>query len=504
MASLHCTVVPPRHGGWQSLFTLDVCRGGSRTQPERLVQSVTDALRDKAAATLQKRANSLVLFVTWTSSVKREPFPFSEEAAYEYVCFLRAHDAPATRASSFLEAVAFASHVLGFEGGRDLALSRRLRGAALDLFMKKQLLRQRSPLTVKQLEHLEVLAAGAADTRKDQIFAGFCVLLVHLRSRFGDGMHICVEPFVDGHLVEAFVSTTKTSNRINRRRRLLCMVGFAFGVSGQPWAANWLRAREAEGLEASEGAPFMPRPLAGGGSGKPLSNAEATTWLRRLLCNEASQPQLQQVGMHSLKCTLLSWAAKYGLDLDTRRFLGYHVKSTDETPLLYSRDAAAAPVRSLGVVLKAVLNGSFDPDRTRSGYFADDRERSRSPTPVEASGSTHQDVCEDVWVEHVTSSSEDEADPEADGSPSESEVEAAVTEGGPLSAPRLGAATAADRQWFRHGQRGTYHVARKHEPERLACGRPVNAAYSACDPPSDPLVLCAQCFGQGASAPPAA
>ena len=37
--------------------------------------------------------------------------------------------------------------------------------------------------------------------------------------------------------------------------------------------------------------------------------------------------------------------------------------------LEYSRDAMAAPMRDLGEVLRAVTEGSFRPDMTRSGYF---------------------------------------------------------------------------------------------------------------------------------------
>ena len=70
-----------------------------------------------------------------------------------------------------------------------------------------------------------------------------------------------------------------------------------------------------------------------------------------------------------MKATLLSWAAKYGLDKATRRTLGYHADPADKAVETYSRDAMAAPLRHLDRVLEAVRRGAFDPDATRSGFF---------------------------------------------------------------------------------------------------------------------------------------
>ena len=126
------------------------------------------------------------------------------------------------------------------------------KGKALSSFLTKALLKRRAPLSVEQLELLESLAAGAATSRRDQVFAGFCAFMAHTRARFGDAMAVAVEPRIDGPLLEAAVSSTKTSNRPGRRRRLLCMVGYYFfGVSGQPWAAALLASRASPALRAS-------------------------------------------------------------------------------------------------------------------------------------------------------------------------------------------------------------------------------------------------------------
>ena len=70
-----------------------------------------------------------------------------------------------------------------------------------------------------------------------------------------------------------------------------------------------------------------------------------------------------------MKNTALSWAAKYGLSLETRKLLGHHALGNDTVALGYSRDAQAAPVAEYQKVLDSIRVGSFDPDASRSGRF---------------------------------------------------------------------------------------------------------------------------------------
>jgi len=74
-------------------------------------------------------------------------------------------------------------------------------------------------------------------------------------------------------------------------------------------------------------------------------------------------------GSHSLKATLLSWAAKFGLPLAVRRKLGGHSKARESSVLAYSRDELAEPLRLLRDMLHRIHGGEFDPDATRSGRW---------------------------------------------------------------------------------------------------------------------------------------
>eukprot|EP00971_Amphidinium_carterae_P239605 4756925-Amphidinium_carterae.1 len=116
---------------------------------------------------------------------------------------------------------------------------------------------------------------------------------------------------------------------------------------------------------------MMPAPMLGGGlSEEPLSSTHASKWLRELLVSRGADAEVVKgISTHSLKCTLLSWSAKYGLDRETRQILGYHMVPGSRSALHYSRDEQAAPLRRLRQVVVEVARGDFNPDAGRSGMF---------------------------------------------------------------------------------------------------------------------------------------
>ena len=92
--------------------------------------------------------------------------------------------------------------------------------------------------------------------------------------------------------------------------------------------------------------------------------------MRELLLTGGGTPQeVERVGTHSCKVTLLAWAARYGMAIEARRALGYHLAPGTDSVLTYSRDALSGPLRLLEEMLAAVRAGRFVPDSTRSGAF---------------------------------------------------------------------------------------------------------------------------------------
>merc|ERR1712129_251285 len=83
----------------------------------------------------------------------------------------------------------------------------------------------------------------------------------------------------------------------------------------------------------------------------------------------STQEQLENIGAHSMKGTVLSWSAKANLPRHSRRLLGYHIAKGDKTMEIYSRDSMAGPLRDLDGLLVKIRSGSFMPDATHSGMM---------------------------------------------------------------------------------------------------------------------------------------
>eukprot|EP00435_Cladocopium_sp_Y103_P012468 s6141_g3.t1 len=93
-------------------------------------QTISDALAGKSLSTLRARSSSLMAFGRWKKSldVRATILPMSEAEAYAYIRELRELNAPRTKPSRFVEAMAFAFHMLGADVDNAM-YSPRVRGA---------------------------------------------------------------------------------------------------------------------------------------------------------------------------------------------------------------------------------------------------------------------------------------------------------------------------------------------------------------------------------------
>ena len=89
--------------------------------------------------------------------------------------------------------------------------------------------------------------------------AGDILFLVHTRSRHMDAIRITAEPVLDEFQGSGFIETatkaelTKNGQTAKRRGAIVSIVGLSRGVSGLPWAAEWLAARTKLGAGKSGG-----------------------------------------------------------------------------------------------------------------------------------------------------------------------------------------------------------------------------------------------------------
>ena len=330
-------------------------------------QIISDAFSGRAVSTLRSRASSIMSFARWKKGIDQSApvYPIAEADAYAYVIELKEHNAPRTKATRFVEAVAFSHHMLGADVG-DTLRSSRVKGAAT---VPMAVPKKKDPLTVGQVCFLERMATDG--TGQEAIFCGYVCMILHMRLRWTDGQYCQQEPVIDMHDGKGFLECQlyhhKNAGRQRQAKRLLPAACNIPGLSGLDWATAWLKSRQLQDLRAAQGLPTMPAPLSGGGWAKvPLEPSQATTWLREILRTLEPIACPMDIGTHSLKATWLSMLAKAGCDGDVRRLAGYHADPAAKMALEYSRDAQAPVLMTIEALTAAIHLGLFNPDVPRS------------------------------------------------------------------------------------------------------------------------------------------
>lgn len=339
-----------------------------------LIESIKDALGPKATSTIHARASPVLQYIQFCKDRGIEPFPLVEHTCYDYVKSCEGRAATYTR--SFLLSLSFANYHFGVQGADVVLGSSRIRGLVNTLFAQKRKLVQRPPLTVKQIMKLEETVLDNRRSKQERLASGFFLFLLMGRLRFSDGQQICqltLDQQDDGFgFVEALAAKTKTSVSLDRKTRHLPVAVPLLTFGDTQWLPTWLDLRQKElGAQANsidEFIPLLPSPTMKGWSKMPLGVTSGANWLRSLL--QGVEPEKgTPVGTHSLKATLLSMSAKYGMNHGVRKLLGYHAGSKNQSMLCYSRDAMAEPLRQMCQMIQEVKAGRFLPDCSRSGRF---------------------------------------------------------------------------------------------------------------------------------------
>jgi len=192
------------------------------------------------------------------------------------------------------------------------------------MFVTKAPLRQRQALSAMQVRALENYVTSG-ECLQDRLFAGFLLVCLYTRARYGDAMSIeTMELDRDGDhggFLQTSTGHTKTGTSKERRSQMLPMAAPLRGLLGDQWAPAFMELRLQAGLITGSGKPFMPAPaLDGGWTQRALSSGEASGWLKELLVRlGVGAGDLSGIGTHSLKVTTLSWCAKFGILAEDRK-----------------------------------------------------------------------------------------------------------------------------------------------------------------------------------------
>ena len=359
------------------------CRVAEQLDKEQTVEAQNDILAaiigTRSPNTTLKRVNALLAFYRWTVVAGEETFsPLSEASAWAYVRSLSVSQAAPTRATSFVQALRFAEHVLQVDGAAACVASRRITGSAELQLATKKPTRQARPLTVEEVRSLHVKTQDKTVPLSHRLIAAHLLLMLYTRSRNSDLAHVH-EVMHDGGFESGRESAVgyiqistrhhKAAKTAEKKNLLLPILASSVGVTNDDWITRWIKLRKEASLPVSgminsalQPAPDLQRD--GMWMTRPLSCSEVTLILRSML-----QSSDRDLTSHSLKVSGLSWSAKAEIPREQRRLLGRHASSLQDADSVYSRDLAFAPVQAFGRMIALIRDGRFFPDNSRDLFF---------------------------------------------------------------------------------------------------------------------------------------
>ena len=373
----------------------------------------------KSPDTLRKRFLSMKAFFDWCSLECDQPaLPLRESHAWKYIRHLKATGAPATKATTFMEALRFCWYIIGMDGGDEIQASLRARGLSSQLFVTKRPWRPADLLTIQEVLRLHSFLESSEHHLVDRIIVGHLLHLLYVRARWSDLFQVR-NGIVDSQRMffELETQIHKSAKRAETRSKLLPLVCPCVGVDGKDWVAIYLSLRERSGLAMPgvEDVCMMPAPSGSDDamwSSRPLSSEEGACFLRKLL--GAPKTQERRLSSHSMKSTAISWTSKFGLNFEARALLARHSSSVSNPTALHSRDLLSPVMRSFVHLISEIHGGQFVPDATRSGMLTPKPSSAAVPsTPVGQQvqlnvTEDHRDASRVLQVIHCKSSDEEE------------------------------------------------------------------------------------------------
>ena len=430
---------------------------------------VADFTRGKAPSTLRKRARSMLHLMEWLRADSRS-MPCSESDFYEYLKVQKVSKAPLSRLKSALESIRFCRHTFSVDSLDEICRSRRCRGVCMSDTVRPA--EQSAPLRVDELRVLHNLLEG--DSKWDAVAAGACLLATYARARWSDLMHtedwsVDLDRDMSSAYLECRVVVHKTMGATNNRHKLLPLVAPSPGIVEGDWISQWFKARASLGIKPPPEHPVMPAPSeAGEPTERPVDTSEISKWLQGLLRLKTEDLSSRKVTSHSMKCTMLSYCAKYGVPTLDRLILGYHTGNASMA-ITYARDATAPQMRILDEVLEAIRDGKFLPDLPR-GLRVTQTTRTQGSAPVQPPVEQPpvkvevEDSGDEAPKQETSSLSAETATESSDESHDGSIAQAPVRE--QLCMP-------VGTQKWRHVKSRIFHLMPEHYNKVFFCGRKV-------------------------------
>ena len=336
---------------------------------------IRDACGVRSPSTVLKRARDLILFVKWCEKNDLRWWPIKERNLLDYLQGKEDEKRSKFIGKNLIHALKFFKYIIGAEFNIEAVLGPMLTGKVSRVLATRDPTEQARALTVAEVLRLEVML-DTVKNKYDKYFIGCILYAIYSRSRWSDMANIHhfffdVIDTSDGPFgfVEARTRIHKTSTTAERKAMYMPYVASVNGIGSGSWGLKWKVVLEELGL-LELGPPYGPickAPTVDGGFAKrPVSTSEGTNMINAYLGYRDGDQAATTT--HSLKSTLLVWAARYGLSEPVRGLLGHH-SLKENSVACYSRDMLSQPTRELCAMIYNIKLGNFVPDGTRSGWM---------------------------------------------------------------------------------------------------------------------------------------
>eukprot|EP00435_Cladocopium_sp_Y103_P010077 s916_g2.t1 len=291
---------------------------------------VRDACGVKSPNTVLKRARDLQQFINWCVTGERSWWPLQERYLLDFLSACEGDARSKFIGKNLVHALKFFKFVMGANFNLEEVVGPLLQGRVQRVLATRDPTQQARPLTVDEVLALEQMVSGATNVL-DKYFAGCMLFALYSRARWSDlaCMQCLFYDVVDTHegpfgFVEARTRIHKTSSSAEKKALYLPFVAPIQGIGEGYWGLAWKEALQELGLlhdREPYGAICRAPTSVGGFTKRPLTTAEISAMLNDFLKLTDTE---DATSSHSLKATTLVWAARYGIDDDSRAMLGHH------------------------------------------------------------------------------------------------------------------------------------------------------------------------------------
>ena len=341
------------------------------------IAAIRDACGIRSPRTVLQRGRDLKKYIQWNMMFDQQWWPLDEKAVAEYLNWAETHVKSKLIGKNLIHSLKFFRYVMGGNFNIDRILSPVVTGRSARISATRDPREQARPLTLEELTKLEQLQEGSKNLI-DKFMLGCILFAIYGRCRWADlecvaSLDFDIVDIPDGGsfgFVEMRTRVHKTGGTEERKAMFMPYVAPINGVRETPWATIWMETMKKLEIDWSVknfGAICRAPRSDGGFTKRPITTDEISSMLNRFLGYSPKSPCYTT--SHSMKTTLLTWSARYGLGEKTRTLLGHHSLREDSLAC-YSRDLMANPMKELAGMLLNIREGKFRPDLTRSGWMS--------------------------------------------------------------------------------------------------------------------------------------